>query len=506
MNRRLLVLFGLVLLVTAITSENPFHPDEHFQIVEFAAFKMGLTPQAYLPWEYGAGLRPWLLPLVAFLCMKALRGLLGADVFAATLLLRGLAAALSLASIVRLLRYTAGREAKATWRAQAFFVLTAGFVPYLSVRFSSEGLSASLFTIAFTLLEERAPESTSQGRLLRELGAGLLFAAAFQCRYQTVMMLGGYVGWRLFLQRPPLARWLWPLLGFALGTGLAVFVDAWGYGRFVFPFYTYVHVNVLEGVASKFSTEPFYAYAYLPLANVFVIPALVAMVSSVVFWLRRPRDPFTWIMAPTVLGFSLLGHKEERFLFPLGILAAFTVAPAFAGLRAFAWRRAFPIRVVWGLNVAIMLSMAVYPLHWRDRVPLARTMTRTLRDTDVVYMDRAASTFFPAFRGRYSERELLPDCAVPAGAYVLTGGADAPLPGAELVYTEWPFGAHARGLRDWLQNASDGSRRRFGPVVQPVAWYGLYRATAPRPGSAEGASQAWDCPERAFHPIATQRP
>lgn len=498
MNRRLLVLFGLVLLVTAITSENPFHPDEHFQIVELASFKMGLTPREYLPWEYGAGLRPWLLPLVAFLCMKALRALLGADVFAATLFLRGLAAALSLASIVRLLRYTSAREAKATWRAQAFFVLTAGFVPYLSVRFSSEGLSASLFTIAFTLLEAPAPERPRAW--LRELGAGLLFAAAFQCRYQTIMMLGGYAAWRLFLQRPALARWVWPLLGFVLGNVLALLIDAWGYGRFVFPFYTYVHVNVVEGVAAKFSTEPFYAYAYLPLANVFVIPAFAALVSSVVFWIRRPRDPFTWIMAPTVLGFSLLGHKEERFLFPLGIFAAFTVAPAFAGLRVFAWRRALPLRLLWGLNVVILLAMAVYPLHWRDRVPLARTMTRTLRDTDVVYMDRAASTFFPAFRGRYAERELTADCAVPAGAYVLTSSADAPLPDAELLYSEWPFGGRARGLRNWVQDAFDGARRRFGPVVQPVAWYGLYRVRTARSGNLD------PCPERAFHPIATQKP
>lgn len=500
MNRRLLVVFGLVLLVTAITSENPFHPDEHFQIVELASFKMGLTPRAYLPWEYGAGLRPWLLPLVAFACMKVLRALLGADVFAATMFLRGLAAALSLVSILRLLRYTAGREAKATWRAQAFFVLTAGFVPYLSVRFSSEGLSASLFTIAFTMLEDGRGERPWR----RELAAGLLFAAAFQCRYQTILMLGGYAAWRLFFQRPPLARWVLPLVGLALGNVLALGIDAWGYGRLVFPFYTYVHVNVVEGVAAKFSTEPFYAYAYLPLANVFVIPAFAALVSSVVFWIRRPRDPFTWIMAPTVLGFSLLGHKEERFLFPLGIFAAFTVAPAFAGLRVFAWRRALPVRVLWGVNLAIMLVMAVYPLHWRDRVPLARTMTRTLRDTDVVYMDRAASTFFPAFRGRYAERELTSDCAVPAGAYVLTSGEGAPLPGAELVYSEWPFGGHARGLRVWMQDALDGARRRFGPVVQPVAWYGLYRVSTARPASGEGAPR--DCPERAFHPIATQRP
>ncbi len=502
MNRRLLVFFGLVLLVTAITSENPFHPDEHFQIVELASFKMGLTPREYLPWEYGAGLRPWLLPLVAFACMKALRVALGADVFAATMFLRGLAAAASLLSIARLLRYTAAREPAATFRAQAFFVLTAGFVPYLSVRCSSEGLSASLFTIAFTLLEERGEARARPAA--RELGAGLLFAAAFQCRYQTILMLGGYAVWRLLFARPPLARWVLPLSGFALGNVLALGIDAWGYGRFVFPFYAYVHVNVVEGVAAKFSTEPFYAYAYLPLANVFVIPAAAALVSSVVFWVRRPRDPFTWIMAPTVLAFSLLGHKEERFLFPLGIFAAFTVAPAFAGLRVFAWRRALPVRVLWGVNLAILVAMAVYPLHWRDRVPLARTMTRTLRDTDVVYMDRAASTFFPAFRGRYAERELTADCAVPAGAYVLTGSADAPLPGAELVYSEWPFGGRARGLRNSVQDAADGARRRFGPVVQPVAWYGLYRVTTPRPAKGEGAPR--DCPERAFHPIATQRP
>ena len=52
--RRALVLLAVVTAITAWFSETFFFPDEHFQILEFMAMKLGLTNPGDLPWEYGA--------------------------------------------------------------------------------------------------------------------------------------------------------------------------------------------------------------------------------------------------------------------------------------------------------------------------------------------------------------------------------------------------------------------------------------------------------------------
>ena len=41
----------LLILVAALRSEGFHHPDEHFQVLEFAGAKLGRTPWSALPWE-----------------------------------------------------------------------------------------------------------------------------------------------------------------------------------------------------------------------------------------------------------------------------------------------------------------------------------------------------------------------------------------------------------------------------------------------------------------------
>ena len=52
----------LLIVVAAFRSESFYHPDEHFQTIEFASFKLGRTPGAALPWEFAARMRSWLQP------------------------------------------------------------------------------------------------------------------------------------------------------------------------------------------------------------------------------------------------------------------------------------------------------------------------------------------------------------------------------------------------------------------------------------------------------------
>src|ERR1700744_2517799 len=86
--RRSLVILATVIVVTAWFSVLFYFPDEHYQILEFMSYKLGITPASDLPWEFSARIRPWFQPLVYFLIARPLMGLGLTDMFAVAFVLR----------------------------------------------------------------------------------------------------------------------------------------------------------------------------------------------------------------------------------------------------------------------------------------------------------------------------------------------------------------------------------------------------------------------------------
>src|SRR5258708_8773189 len=70
--RQSLLLLAAVTLVTAWFSITFYFPDEHYQVLEFVSYKLGITRSSDLPWEFSARIRPWLQPLLYFLIAKPL--------------------------------------------------------------------------------------------------------------------------------------------------------------------------------------------------------------------------------------------------------------------------------------------------------------------------------------------------------------------------------------------------------------------------------------------------
>ena len=63
----------LVTLLYAAFSLGTYHPDEHFQILEYAHMKLFGTPTPdHLPWEYLLQMRPGIQPFVAWAVGKGL--------------------------------------------------------------------------------------------------------------------------------------------------------------------------------------------------------------------------------------------------------------------------------------------------------------------------------------------------------------------------------------------------------------------------------------------------
>src|SRR5258706_10044184 len=234
--RRSLAVLAAIILVTAWFSETFYFPDEHYQVLEFMSYRLGITQASDLPWEFSARIRPWFQPLLYFLIAKPLTVLGVNDMFTIVFVLRLMTGLFSLAALAvfarALLPTIEGEEER---RAFVRTLPLFGFLPYLFVRTSSETFSAAFFALGLAL----AIGERSAARLAI---AGLVFGLAFESRYQT-----GLLGLGLFAWLAMVGRARWPALAAFLGGGLgALAIGAlagrWGYGQFVFPFLGYIDV------------------------------------------------------------------------------------------------------------------------------------------------------------------------------------------------------------------------------------------------------------------------
>ena len=62
----------LIYLVAAWFSVGHYHDDEYYQVLDFAAYKLGLELQNTVMWEYEEGIRSGLQPFIAYIIAKGL--------------------------------------------------------------------------------------------------------------------------------------------------------------------------------------------------------------------------------------------------------------------------------------------------------------------------------------------------------------------------------------------------------------------------------------------------
>ncbi len=345
-------------------SDGYVQSDEWFQTVELAAFKLGRTPASALPWEFGDRIRPFLQP-AAYAALARALGAVGISSPAALVRADRLAGALASLSAALLLWAALARRLPDPRRRTLLLLAcsTAFYLPLLGVRTSSEALSGALLAAAvagYLLLEHRPGRAG--------LAAGLLLGLSFDARYQLAFCALGFAAWLAAIRRSAPAL-LGLVAGFSATAALGLVLDRWGYGAWTFTPWNYLRVNLLEGRAAGMGTAPVYHYLVAYLARRPPLPGLL-VAAVLAFWWRAPRDLLTWVAVPFALGHCLLAHKEVRFLFPLGPLAA-----AMAGLLLLqpglggAWLERLRPRLRplgWALlaaNAAYLLAGLVLPLE-----------------------------------------------------------------------------------------------------------------------------------------------
>lgn len=495
--RRSLWIIAAVTAITAWFSTTFFHPDEHYQVLELMSLKLGTTPAADLPWEFSSRIRSWFQPFVYFLIAKPLIAAGLKDLFDVVFVLRVVTGCFSLAALCLFARaMLASLEAEDERFFYAASLPLLGFLPYLFVRTSSETFSGALFTAGMALLMRR-PAGASPWRFI---AAGLLCGASFEARFSSALMILGLFFWLAVIGR---ASWR-SLLAFAAANAAVVILEApidfWGYGAWTFPPWNYLRVNLLENVAAeRFGTDPFYSYPYLLLANIFLPVGVVIVASLFVACARNPKHVVTWVTLPLVVVQSAIAHKEERFLFPLAIIATSYPVLAFAPSRpllpalsrVWAWRYSIPARAIAGSAVAAMLLLALYPYGFGAHMPMARYLYRNFPSGLTAYsFDHNPFLSYPMYRPkpfRYTHLDspsVLPELLRRGPVYlfsetpVLASGILQPGEHAVRVYSELPFsqepGIAALGTR-FIRKYRALDRRILGLKLPYIEWMTLFR-------------------------------
>jgi phosphatidylinositol glycan class B len=370
----LLVVLATWHVAVTVLAGKPWHPDEHFQVLEFAWARAGLAPLSDLPWEYAARIRPTLQPTMALVVLRGLRAVGIESPFTWVVLLRLGTLLVAFGALLRVAVVTAPMLPTVGARRVAWLAaLGAWFAPMLLSRFTSENVAGALLALAAAeTVAGTAAAANGRWRLL----AGVCAGAAIALRYQMafpVMALGGWLLWRgEWGQARRLAA------GAVVMVLLSLACDWWFYGAPTVTPWHYFRVNIVEGVASTFGTSPWWAYVlWAPLWT--APPVGLLLVAAVLAGLAAaPRSAWSWTVLGYLLPHSLLAHKELRFLFPLLYLVPPVAAAGWAALPQWSRsRRLVAIAVAQNLVLgALLLTPSIhrgkefdwhfYRLLWRE--------------------------------------------------------------------------------------------------------------------------------------------
>lgn len=357
-----LIVFAAV-VVRALTSlylPSVVYPDETFQLIEQA--NRVVTGHGLVPWEFQVGARSWLLPGLLVPLLAAGRAL-SSDPRVALGFVTAAMTAVSVACVWS--AYVIG--SKTGDRLAGLFA--AGLVGLWSelVYFSPHVLAD---TVSGALLLGGLAACAAPGRPRRLFWSGLLLGAALVVRVQLAPAIG-LAG--LMICGRDVRRYLAMGAGFALPVAALGLVDWLTWGAPFQSVLVYLKLNS-SGVADVFGRSP--PFFYLQCESLIWGFAGPLVVVTAYFGAKRAHL-IAASAAAIVLTFSLVGHKELRFIYPAlllifvlcGVGSAEIVRTVRASVADNGLRRATPIALslLWVLaSAASAAGPVMRPLWLRD--------------------------------------------------------------------------------------------------------------------------------------------
>ncbi len=314
-NLRWLLLAMLLLqIVFSYNAVGFLHPDQHFQIIEFSQYHLG-NPNGTAPiWELKAMIRPS-LQIHLFSAFFLLCQSIGIDNPFTQLTILQLLTGVSMFLLFSGMTLYYVQDTGKKIRYIALLLLNCSWAfPFIRSLFSSEILASWLF---FAALWWYAVHYLPSQKIATAVWVGFVFGLSFYARFQMGLAIAGWCTWQVLIAKQ-YKGFAAVMAGLLVSILVNIYLDYLFYHQWIFTPYTYFKVNILGGVANSFGTSSFLNYIAI-LAAVVSAPLLSVLLFGVGLYscLKQYKHPLVLSVLFFMVGHCMVGHKEERFLFPI---------------------------------------------------------------------------------------------------------------------------------------------------------------------------------------------
>lgn len=312
---KILIASLTISIITAFFSNGYHNPDEHWQINEFAAYKLGLASYNEMPWELEKQARQTIQPTIVFALANVMMGLKIFNPFNLALFLRIISSLLAFISTNLIVL-----QAKNNFRSINLFkfcLILANFlwfIPYVHVRFQGENWAGIFFAFAVFLVIKTF-ENEKKNKLF--FLAGLCLGLSFDFRYQIAFSIIALGLWLISFKKINPIQMAFFMIGFLLCFGLGVLIDSWFYNQPVFVPYRYFYIQVVEAISSNWGVFPWWYYIKLFLMHVAPPLSFILLIGFFAGSITHPKNLYVWLVIAFVIGHSTMAYKEIRYLYPM---------------------------------------------------------------------------------------------------------------------------------------------------------------------------------------------
>lgn len=330
--QRLILIIALIWYsITAYFSIGYFHPDEHYQIIEFAGIIDKPETSKDLAWEFDARIRSAIQPMICYSIFKACDFFSISDPYDKAFVLRlitGWLAVLVIFTFIKSIKHSINDRYWKLFLILSYFIW---FLPFLNVRFSSETWSGLSFLLALSFIIKF--KKNYQTYLI----SGLLLGFSFLFRNQIAFAILGLVLWLVFIKKESAKNIVFMTAAGFFAVIIGFLIDSWFYGNWTFTIWNNFKVNLIDGKASEFGISPWYYYFFYIFRFSFFLFGMVIILSFLYLVYKRFNSIFVWIILTFIIIHSFIPHKELRFLFPLVNLVPVVFVLAIQNLPKITW-------------------------------------------------------------------------------------------------------------------------------------------------------------------------
>lgn len=368
---KILLTFLLIRIASVFVVKTWFVPDEYWQSLEVGhklAFGYG-----HLTWEWSKGIRSYLHPLTITAIYKALAWL-GLDQAEYLVLAPRIFQAI-LSAFSDYCFYKWCNRSK--WAI--FLNITSWFWFYTSTRTLINTVEACLTTIALSLYPRYHGNDSHSFLWFVQIACFIRPTAAILWLPLCIIHMHQKSVYSIIEQL--IKRYL--LIGFIVG-GAAVALDSYAHGTFIVTPVEFIKANVVENVGSFYGEHPWHWNVTVGLPTI-LGPITIPFVLAIIQTIRHRedyRDRLNLLIAIvfSLFVYSLMPHKEFRFLLPLLPLCLNITADALS-----TWSRYASRWLIWIVALLILVSNALPAayfswVHNRGTTDVMVTVERLARE------------------------------------------------------------------------------------------------------------------------------